>query len=274
MPLPRRTGGSRSADALVGLLTACHPLPCLAVTAFSAAWAWRVGLAVSAVATVAFAVLLGQLSIGWSNDALDAVRDTRAARADKPIPRGLVGPRTVAVAAVLAALACVPASLALGRAPGIVHLVAVGSGWAYNAGLKRRWASPLPYAVSFGLLPAVVQTWPPLGVMAGTALLGVAAHFANTVADTEADAATGVRGLPQRLGPHTSLRVCAVSLVGAAVTLALTSGRTAPAPLVLYLLGAAAAVALAGFGLRLGRWAFRALVAAVALVLAAFLLGG
>ena len=53
-----------------GLLRACHLQPTLAVTAISTALALSVGRGVGALA-VLFAVLAGQLSVGWSNDYLD-----------------------------------------------------------------------------------------------------------------------------------------------------------------------------------------------------------
>jgi 4-hydroxybenzoate polyprenyltransferase len=266
-----------------GLVVACHPLPCLAVTAFAAGWASVVGLPADRVGLVALAVLLGQLSIGWCNDAVDAPRDLAAGRRDKPVPAGLVTARQVAFAAGAALLACVVASLALGVAPGIVHLVTVASGWAYDLVLKPTPASPLPYAVAFGLLPAVATLaatpphWPPAGVVAGAALLGTGAHFANTVGDAENDAATGVRGLPQRIGPTASLRVSAVLVALAAVAL-LTANRDAGG-WALALLGAGAVLAgagatLAGRMVGRGRVAFRLTLAAVALVIAGFLLGG
>ena len=40
--------------------------------------------------------------------------------------------------------------------PGLLLLTLVGSGWAYNAGLKRTWLSWLGYVVGFGALPAGV----------------------------------------------------------------------------------------------------------------------
>ena len=45
------------------------------------------------------AVSTGQLSIGWSNDALDAARDRLAGRTDKPVAAGRLPRRTVAAAA-------------------------------------------------------------------------------------------------------------------------------------------------------------------------------
>ena len=91
--------------------------------------------------------------------------------------------------------------------PGIAHLAAVALAWSYNLGLKRTVVSPLPYAVAFGLVPVVVAAMLPgapapvdVLIIAGVAC-GVAAHFANTVGDAAEDAMTGVRGLPQRIGP-------------------------------------------------------------------------
>ncbi len=261
---------TRGGSPIRGLLLACHPLPCLAVTAFAAAWALANDLRVDRVALVGAAVLLGQLSIGWSNDAIDARRDVDAGRTDKPVPRGLVPARLVAISAGAAAIACVPASLALGVRPGVVHLIAVASAWAYNLGAKSTLGSPLPYALSFGLLPSVVVGWPPAGVSGAAALLGVAAHFANTVGDSEADAATGVRGLPQRIGPVASLRVCALAVTGAAGCLLVVGGVGFPT--VAMVAGALLAGAVAVVGPRLGRWAFRVVLVAVGLVVAAFLL--
>jgi 4-hydroxybenzoate polyprenyltransferase len=248
------------------------------VTAFAAGWAGATGLPPSRVLIVAGAVLTGQLSIGWCNDWADAPRDTLAARRDKPVAQGLVGRATVGGAAVLALLVCIALSLALGLLPGVVHLVAVASAWAYDLGVKATLASPLPYAFSFGLLPAVATTalpsspWPAAGVVAGAALLGVGAHFANTVADTAADAATGVRGLPQRVGARRSLQVSAVSVAAAALALLTAASSSTPVVLVLLVLGALVAAAVAVAGDTLGRRAFRLVLLAVALVIAGFLL--
>jgi len=285
-----------------GLVAACHPLPCLAVTAFAGCWSAGIGLSSGRVVLVMVAVLLGQLSVGWSNDWVDAGRDAVARRQDKPITAGLVGRRTVGAAAASAALACVVASLALGWAAGGVHVLAVASAWAYNLGLKSTAVSPLPYALSFGLLPAVATWagskpgWPGPGVTLGAALLGVAAHFANTVPDVAADAATGVRGLPQRLGPRRSLQVMAWFVAGAAASLFLARGRvgghdagaatvhggagtgwsglgwSGQVALAVLVAGAALAAAVALVGERAGDRAFRMTLVAVALVVAGFLI--
>jgi len=110
---------------------------------------------------VALAVLAGQLSVGWSNDWLDAARDGATRRTTKPIVAGLVSAQEVKVAALLAAFAAVPLSLLSGWRAAVVHLVAIASAWAYNAGLKATRLSPLPYVISFALLPAFVTLGPP-----------------------------------------------------------------------------------------------------------------
>ena len=127
---------------------------------------------------------------------------------------------SVATACALAVAACVPLSLASGWRAGLVHLVAVAGGWAYNLGLKRTVLSWLPYAVSFGLLTAFITLGlpghpaPPWWLVPAGALLGIGAHFLNVVPDVDDDLAAGVRGLPQRLGAARSAVAGAVLLAG------------------------------------------------------------
>ncbi len=267
------------------------------MTCFALAWG-VLGAALPSVvlALLVAAVLTGQLTIGWVNDWADAGRDTAAGRSDKPVASGEVSRGQVGVAACVAAVACVGLSLSLGLAAGVVHLVAVASGLAYDLGVKGTWLSPLPYAVSFGLLPAVATLAqvedpgrPPVTVLLAAALLGVAAHLANTIPDAEDDARTGVRGLPQRLGPRAS--AVGAGLVVASAALVLLPGavaaegvRSVLATLLLaagVVLGCMAAVRVGGAGAgsagagtggrEVGRGAFWAVVAAAALVVLGFL---
>lgn len=157
-------------------------------------------------AVLAIAVLLGQASVGWSNDWIDADRDVARQRRDKPIVQGLVSRSVVRASALTAGTTCVPASLALGWRAGAAHLVAVSSAWAYNLGLKRTVLSALPYLVSFAMVPVVVAAalpgheHAPWRLVIASGLLGVSAHLPNAVEDLDDDTATGVHGLPQRLG--------------------------------------------------------------------------
>jgi protoheme IX farnesyltransferase len=252
-------GGMRLVEnGALALLRSCHPEPTAAVTAMATALAVTTGRDVAGVLLVAGAVLTGQLAIGWLNDHLDADRDRAVGRTDKPVAGGGVSARAVGVAAVVAAVLCVPLSLASGLLAGVLHLVAVAGGLAYDLGLKATRASVLPYAVSFGLLPVFVVLGAgapaPWWLPVAGALLGCGAHFANALPDLDDDRATGVLGLPHRMGAAGSRIAAAALLLAASVVLVvgvLGSGAAVPAPLVV----AAPVVALGvlGAGFALGR---------------------
>lgn len=249
--------GRNRAAAAVGLLAAAHPAPAVAVTVLTALLALAAGHSPGSGALVVAAVAAGQLGIGWSNDLVDADRDRRVGRADKPVATGAVLERTVRLATAVSLVACVALSLACGWRSALVHLaLGVASGWAYNLGLKRTILSAVPYAVAFGALPAVVSlalpspSWPPAWMVTTGAALGMGAHLLNALPDLADDEATGVRGLPQRLGAGT-VRVVAplVLLAGSAVAVL---GPPGPVPLSAAVAGglcvALAAVAVGGRG--------------------------
>ncbi|MFJ7157341.1 UbiA family prenyltransferase [Streptomyces sp. NPDC101118] len=247
--LPAAVPGPSGTALLRGagdLLRASHPVPAAGVTLLAALLAAASGLGFRTGATAVAAVAAGQLSVGWSNDRLDLRRDRAAGRRDKPLAAGDVRPAAVTAAASAALLACVPLSLACGTRAGLVHLGCVAAAWAYNLWLKRTPASWLPYALAFGLLPAFLTLaatpgrWPPPWLTAAAALLGTAAHFANTLPDIDADLVAGVRGLPQRLGRRGSVAVAAGLAFGSGAVLALgPPGPVTPAGRLLLLLTAA-----------------------------------
>ncbi|MFC8921887.1 UbiA family prenyltransferase [Cellulosimicrobium sp. NPDC057127] len=228
----RRSGPSAVATAR-GFVVAAHAAPAALVTALACALSLGIGAGAATTVLVTAAVLAGQLSVGWSNDWIDARRDLAVGRADKPVVSGAVTPGALRGAALVALAACAVLSLATGPVPGVVHLVAVGGAWAYNAGLKATWWSWAPYAVSFALLAVfVVLAAPgdrvPAGwALAAAALLGSGAHVANTLPDLEDDAATGVRGLPHRLGRRTA-SVVAPALLATAVVVVVLAPAGAP----------------------------------------------
>ena len=228
--LSHRRGDAGSAAR--GLAGAAHAGPALAVTVLAALLAVAQDLPAGRAALVVAAVLAGQLSVGWSNDLADLGRDRTAGRSDKPLATGEVPVSLVRACCAIAVLACVVLSLSLGVLPGLIHLGCVASAWAYNLGLKATAWSWLPYAVSFGGLTAVVTyadgDAPPWWWPVGAALLGVGAHLLNVLPDLDDDAATGVRGLPHRLGPRWIAPVAAAVLVAAtAVVLVGASPATA-----------------------------------------------
>jgi 4-hydroxybenzoate polyprenyltransferase len=211
----------------LALLKATHPGPSFAVTGIGTALAASAGVGAGRCVLLAAALLTGQFSIGWCNDAVDRDRDVAARRPDKPVALGQLSARTTATAAATALGACVVLSMALGVRPGLVHLLAVAGGWVYNLGAKRTALSFVPFAVSFGALPAVATltlrppVWPPPWAVVAGALLGVVAHLANTLPDLAADVDAGVLGLPQRLGPGRTRALAGALLAAAALLLAL-----------------------------------------------------
>ncbi|MBS2938395.1 UbiA family prenyltransferase [Nocardioides sp. J2M5] len=265
---PHRTA---ALPAVRGLAAAAHGGPALAVTVLALLLVLAQDLGPARGLLVVAAVLAGQLSIGWSNDLVDLARDCLAGRDDKPLATGAVPVGVVRACCVVAVLACVPLSLACGLAAGLVHLVCVASGWAYNLGLKSTLLSWLPYAVAFGGLTAFVALAggeaPPWWWPAGGALLGVGAHLLNVLPDLADDAATGVRGLPHALGPRWIAPVAAVVLVAATVVALV--GAAPPRPVVWATGGAVLVLAAGVVGLS-GRRPFAAAVA-IALVDAALL---
>lgn len=225
VPLDRPAPATNPTSSFVALVRACHFQPTLAVTAVTTALAILSGRSGWGCFAVAAAVLAGQLSTGWSNDWFDAARDSANGRTDKPIASGAITAARVRAAALAALVACVPLSFLSGWRAAVVHLVAVASAWAYNAWLKATVFSPLPYALSFGLLPAFVtlglpqHPWPRPMLMMATALLGIGAHFINTLADREDDARSGITGLPQRMSVTACLLTGVLLLSSCAVAI-------------------------------------------------------
>jgi 4-hydroxybenzoate polyprenyltransferase len=216
----------RTGSQALPLLRAAHAGPTVAVTTVVARLAFGQELPAARGVVVTAAVFAGQLTIGWGNDLVDASRDHQVGRSDKPLATGELRASTVVACLAGAAVACVVLSFLVGWRSGLVHLgLGVASGHAYNLWLKRTPWSWLPYAVAFGTLPAVVTLadvphhWPPVWMMVTAAALGVAAHFLNALPDLGADEATGVRGLPHRLGAGAS-RVAAIVLLVAASAVA------------------------------------------------------
>src|SRR5664279_1994312 len=215
----------RTRRVVLGLAGACHPAPTVAVTTVAVLLAGGVGLGLRQVLLFGAAVLTGQLSIGWSNDRIDAARDLATGREDKPAAAGRVPLPILSAAAGLALVATAGFSVALGARAATAALTLVAAGWAYNLGVKATVLSGLAYIIGFGALPAAPylalpgHPWPPWWAPTTGALLGLGAHFANVLPDLRDDAATGVRGLPQRLGPRLGVLVMAIALAAASIVL-------------------------------------------------------
>jgi 4-hydroxybenzoate polyprenyltransferase len=264
--------------AMPPILRAAHIEPTLAVTFIATALGVALGLGPAAL-WLAAAVLAGQLAVGWHNDWVDVERDRAAGRTDKPAAMGTIRVGVLPLLAGLAASGAALLSLPLGLPAAAAHAVAIAAALAYNARLKASWASVLPWAFAFGLLPVVV--WlasgrtPPWWAVAAGSLLGVAAHCTNALPDLADDRRAGLRGLPHRLGPRGSVALAAGSAAAAAI--AVTVGLAPRTPGVLVPLGGflTALVVVVMVALRGGqRLAFRLTLAACAWLVAAVLATG
>lgn len=234
-----------------------HPGPTLVVTAVVLGLGISVGLPPARLAVLVISVLLGQVSIGLSNDALDARRDRASGRRDKPLALPGAPVRTAWAVAVAAAMLALALGAGLDWRLALAHAVFLGAGWAYNGGLKSTVWSAACFLVGFAVVPSLATLArpepvpaPPWAWIAGAAL-GLAVHFSNVLPDLDDDAKTGVRGLPHRLGPRGSVGVAVAALALGAVATAFgpalggAGGGSIPAG---RLLGASLVVAVALLG--------------------------
>lgn len=237
------------ANRVIALARSSHPGPTIVVTIVATVLGVAVSYSWWRLIVLGLVVLCGQLSIGFSNDWLDAGRDAAVNRRDKPTALGQISPAVVRRAAFVAAAASVALSLLLGPAAAIANLICFGMGWAYNLGLKSTLASIVPYLVCFGLLPAVATLglvpprMPAAWVLAAGALLGAAAHLTNVLPDLEDDRSTGIRGLPHVMGARASGIAAFVCLAVAGGLVAFSEGSLLNPLLVIgFALGLAMAV--------------------------------
>lgn len=154
-------------------------------------------------------------------------------------------------------MATLALSFALGPFAAAALLTLVASGRAYNLGMKTTLLSGLAYAVGFGALPIAPylalpgHPSPPWWVPVTGALLGLGAHFADVLPDLRHDAATGVRGLPQRIGARASTIVMATTLAAASVALGFGPSRPLPLALGASLVGLLGALLVATLAYRI-----------------------
>lgn len=269
------TAPGRQPSVIGALWRSTHPGPSVVVTTVAVVLGLATGLEPWRIVVLGLAILTGQLSVGISNDAIDAPRDIANARRDKPIARGDVSVRVAWAAASVCLVVGLALSLVLGWRMALAHLVALASAWAYNAGLKKTALSVVPFVVSFGLLPSLVTlSAQPPALAAGWAwvagaALGVAIHLTNVLPDLEDDARTGVRGLPHRLGGRISAVLAASALAIGAVAV-LIGPDAAPSPLAITVFAAVVLIAVTGLVLALarppGRWVFRLVMLAALLL--------
>lgn len=264
------------------MFLASHPGPSFAVATMCAILGagtlelWR-------IAIIGFAVLLGQFSVGLSNDWLDAERDRVVGRTDKPVAGGEIGAVLVRNVAVSAGAVGLALTLFVGLPATVAHAIFVAAGWAYNIGLKKTGFSILPYVIGFGTLPAVVTlaratpVLPAWWALGAGAALGIAAHFANALPDLADDRKTGVIGLPHRLGSIVS-SFCTLAAISLATALVVFGPRDPPTAFGWFALVAQTAIVAGGVYLAVaappGRNFFRLVILGALVAVASLALSG
>jgi 4-hydroxybenzoate polyprenyltransferase len=212
---------------LRGLLKASHFGPTLLVTAISfgfATYYWWEGPAF----VIAFGVFTGQLVVGWSNDLYDYQDDLRHDRQNKPLVAQSISKETLQRWLRFMVPFSFIANLLgpLGIKGGLVYMLGIACGVAYNFYFKFSPLSPLPYAIAFAVLPSSIaiskEITPPTWMWLGSALFGMAAHFINVIKDMKEDQISEIRGLPQILGAKKSILV-ALALIALGIALLLSA---------------------------------------------------
>jgi 4-hydroxybenzoate polyprenyltransferase len=235
-----------------GLVRLTHPFPSLLDGVATAAIALLAGGDPITALRLGGSMIALQVSIGSLNDVLDASADAGRKPA-KPIPSGVVAPRTAR--AVVATGAVVGLLLAAASGPGLLAIAALGLaiGYGYDRWAKGSAWSWLPFALGIPLLP--VFAWfgatgrlpGEFGVLLLAAIVaGAALAIANARADLERDAAAGQGSVAARLGSDRAWWLSA-ALLAAVVVVALVSlllRGVAPLPLG----GATAAAAVIAIG--------------------------
>ncbi|MFN8169580.1 MAG: UbiA family prenyltransferase [Candidatus Nanopelagicales bacterium] len=264
-------------NRLAAYARACHPLPATAVTAVITVSGFALGWRGTSLLWLAVAVGVGQLSVGWSNDAVDADQDARVGRTTKPTVAGTVTPRELWAAAAVALVASAALSWwVAGRVGGSFYVLWLAAAWVYNLRLSRTSWSWLPYAVAFGAIPALLTygldgTAPAAWMVAVFAIVGVAAHLANALPDIDLDREAGVGGAAVALGARWTARLAWFLLAVGSAVLAVVVGGGSRWLAVGVVAGYAVAWAYAHL-VRQRAAMFRGLLAAVALDLVVLLL--
>ena len=213
---------------LKGLLKASHFGPTLLVTAISfgfATYYWWEGPAY----LIAFGVFTGQLVVGWSNDLYDYQDDLSHNRKNKPLISGQITKELLQNWLKWVTPFSFIANLIgpLGVKGGLVYMLGILCGVAYNFYFKFSVLSPLPYAIAFAALPSSIAIskgiTPPVWMWLGGALFGVAAHFVNVLKDMKEDQISKIGGLPQRLGTKNSIWVAIILVVLGIAAIIITS---------------------------------------------------
>ena len=215
---------------VMGLLKASHFGPTLLVVAITCILSLT-QFSIRDSIFIAFAILLGQFVVGWSNDLIDFPRDKAAGRIKKPLVAGTITEEALRISLGIALPSALIVSLLspLGVSGTAIHFIGLLSATAYNFKLKSTLLSVVPYIVSFGALPWAIYvaagSTPPMWLVLAFVLFTSAFHFLNVIKDLEADIDQKVMGLPQVLGRKKSIAMAALLGALGIVNVALANVR-------------------------------------------------
>ena len=222
--------GQLTRSPLVGLLKASHFGPTMLVVTITCILSLT-QFSIRDSIFIAFAILLGQFVVGWSNDLIDFPRDKAAGRIKKPLVAGTITEKALRISLGIALPSALIVSLLspLGVSGTAIHFIGLLSATAYNFKLKSTLLSVVPYIVSFGALPWAIYVaagnTPPTWIVLGFILFSSAFHFLNVIKDLEADIDQKVMGLPQVLGRKKSIAMAALLGVLGIVNVSLANAR-------------------------------------------------
>jgi 4-hydroxybenzoate polyprenyltransferase len=199
---PARTVAARS----LGWIRLTHPFPSVLDGIVSGTIAAIAGGAADLTVRIGLAMTLVQLGIGTVNDIVDAPRDAHR-KAGKPIPAGIASPRTASALATALFVAGTGLALWVSAITGLLALVVIAIGLAYDLRLKGTPWSWLPFAVGIpilavfgwvgatGTLDRLFAILVPVAVIAGGALA-----IGNALVDVERDRDAGTSSVAVALG--------------------------------------------------------------------------
>jgi 4-hydroxybenzoate polyprenyltransferase len=182
---------------------------------------------------MAVAMAGAQASVGVFNEVFDWKLD-RETKPWRAIPAGMVSPARAAIiaSALLGMGLLVAASISFTT---MLWLFAgAGMGILYSAIFKRTAWSWLPYAICYPSVPVWVQF--AAGKFDQRILLiyllagpyAVAVHLCNQLRDFDQDAAWGIRGLVQRMGPAASTALCFTLALSSPLPFLILAGFSGP----------------------------------------------
>jgi 4-hydroxybenzoate polyprenyltransferase len=208
---PAPTVATRS----LGWIRLAHPFPSVLDGLVSGAIAAIAGASLDLTVRIGLAMTLLQLGIGTVNDIVDAPRDA-GRKAGKPIPAGLVSPQAAWILAIAVFVVGTTLSAGVSAVTGLLALVVIAIGLAYDLRLKGTAWSWLPFAVGipilavFGWVGATGTLDPIFAILVpSAAVAGGALAVGNAVVDVERDQGAGVSSVAVAFGLGGATRLAA-----------------------------------------------------------------